>query len=310
MIWYYTAWIKQKAPILSRESNQGDVEEEEEMTTPRWPWHVDMVEFPPLPAEQEKWLNVNMMPFVMDNVDTLPECLRPYWPLVQACTRSLSPEESAKVGYITVHEAEMTPDTSQRRPGLHTEGFNATDGQHPSARRSANQGNCLQEPWWHHWGFGRAIRPGRFEGGIFMASTVSDSCHSWDIAVPGCLVGKLGDIEHLRPVLDRLFPGPAQGRELHPNGCPINSRAAWLDEVESNSKPPVSMRAGELWWMTDRTPHESLPVRKPVVRQYFRLVTSRVDLWYAQHSTKNPLGVQPAARVVHHNKFHPEQAST
>ena len=48
----------------------------------------------------------------------------------------------------------------------------------------------------------------------------------------------------------------------------------------------------------DRTPHESLPLPQSGCRQFFRLVTSEVSLWYADHSTPNPLGVQPDPAVT------------
>ena len=65
----------------------------------------------------------------------------------------------------------------------------------------------------------------------------------------------------------------------------------------------MSLRAGELWWMTDRVPHQSVPLKEGVHRQYFRLVTGEIDVWYAAHSTPNPLGTQPAATVVTYDKF-------
>mmetsp|Transcript_2828 Transcript_2828/g.7161 ORF Transcript_2828/g.7161 Transcript_2828/m.7161 type:complete len:93 (-) Transcript_2828:223-501(-) len=53
------------------------------------------------------------------------------------------------------------------------------------------------------------------------------------------------------------------------------------------------------------TPHESLPLRAGTARQYFRLVTREVLIWYTQHSTPNPLGIHPPedVRLVHFNKF-------
>ena len=65
------------------------------------------------------------------------------------------------------------------------------------------------------------------------------------------------------------------------------------------------MIVGEMVWMTDSTPHESLPLKKGTYRQYFRLVTSQVSVWYADHSTPNPLGITPPHHVtiVHGNKF-------
>lgn len=70
-----------------------------------------------------------------------------------------------------------------------------------------------------------------------------------------------------------------------------------------------TLEAGELIWMTDRTPHESLPIpasAKPNTRrQYFRLVLGPVSAWFADHSTPNPLGIVPPeeVRIVHGDKF-------
>ena len=47
-----------------------------------------------------------------------------------------------------------------------------------------------------------------------------------------------------------------------------------------------------------RTPHESLPLKRKKFRQFFRVVTSRVSLWYRDHSTANPLGVVPDPAIT------------
>ena len=62
---------------------------------------------------------------------------------------------------------------------------------------------------------------------------------------------------------------------------------------------------GEMVWITDCTPHESLPLPAGKSRQYFRLVTSDVSVWYADHSTPNPLGIVPPenVKIVSGNKF-------
>jgi len=47
-------------------------------------------------------------------------------------------------------------------------------------------------------------------------------------------------------------------------------------------------------------------LKKGAFRQFFRLVTSQVSLWYADHSTPNPLGVKPdpaITRIVVGDKF-------
>jgi len=57
--------------------------------------------------------------------------------------------------------------------------------------------------------------------------------------------------------------------------------------------------------MTDLTPHESLPLRQGTARQYFRLVTSDVSVWYEKHSTANPMGITPdwGTEIVPQSKF-------
>ena len=62
--------------------------------------------------------------------------------------------------------------------------------------------------------------------------------------------------------------------------------------------PGNNLQQGEMCWMTDRTPHASMPLKKGTKRSYFRLVTSQVSAWYEEHSTKNPYGVVPPNGVV------------
>ncbi len=63
--------------------------------------------------------------------------------------------------------------------------------------------------------------------------------------------------------------------------------------------------ARELCWLTDRTLHMALPVVKGTHRQFFRLVTKGVNVWYAEHSTPNPLGIVPpeSVRIIEADKF-------
>lgn len=104
-------------------------------------------------------------------------------------------------------------------------------------------------------------------GGIYMASNVSGTCAVWDsyIEEPGLL----GDCEEKREELGK----------------------------------PILLDANQLYWITDGTPHESLPMPTTGCRQFFRLVSSEVDLWYEQHSTPNPLGVAPQGKIITENKF-------
>lgn len=109
-------------------------------------------------------------------------------------------------------------------------------------------------------------------GGLYVASNVSNSTMVWDLQVKPGVIGHLGDLEHLRDML-------GEGRKLDAN---------------------------ELVWLTDVTPHESLPIENGGHRQFFRLITSGVGCWYEQHSTRNPLGTEPdpsLTKIFTHDKF-------
>lgn len=106
-------------------------------------------------------------------------------------------------------------------------------------------------------------------GGIFLASNVGSSCAVWDAYISS--PGVLGDCEDCR---------------------------AGLGE-------PHLLLADTLYWITDGTPHEALPLTCAAERQFFRVVTAEVGIWYSQHSTANPLGVVPpdSVRIFEGNKF-------
>ena len=113
-------------------------------------------------------------------------------------------------------------------------------------------------------------------GGIYLACSLAGTSRAWDCRVARQAVGRLGDVEPLREAL------PGLGQLLQP---------------------------GQIYWLTDRTPHESLPLSQGAHRQFFRVVTSQVSLWYETHSSPNPLGVLPdpaVTRTVRGDKFAPE----
>ena len=73
-------------------------------------------------------------------------------------------------------------------------------------------------------------------------------------------------------------------------GCSVNS-------------VPHKMNKNELYWLTDKTPHENIPAEKSGYRQYFRLVSDEVDVWYSKHSTMNPKGIMPNCIILNEDKF-------
>jgi len=102
--------------------------------------------------------------------------------------------------------------------------------------------------------------------GLYIANSVPNSCVLYDARVE-----------------DTEFGGAVSDEQLGDVACAF-------------------MPHDNIFWLHDRTPHASLPVSN-TPRQFFRLVTSDVSLWFAKHSTSNPLGVQPTARIIHEDKF-------
>ena len=240
-----------------------------------------------------KHLYVNMMPIDMDLVrkgpEELPEGCRQYYEIVMACFDYLKLPAS-HIGYLTIDERPVSsPGSSQRRGGLHTESpgvlpvpispnkASSADTAYDWGRHHRTvRGGTFVPGAEHHWGGGLMMRHEVIDGGIFMVSNVANTTAVWNMHVndpSGNVIGPHGDIERCRGLL-----GP----------------------------PTRLLEAGEMIWMTDKTPHESLPVLNGERRQYFRLVVGEVSAWFEDHSTKNPLGVVPdpkVTRVVTGNKF-------
>eukprot|EP01084_Bolivina_argentea_P095226 171214_1 len=211
-------------------------------------------------------LNINMMPFIMSNTfdeSKLPSYLTRWWFVIQRCLRSGqsmgSYDESQvnKIGFLTIQESLIDANKTQRRPGLHVE----TPGNITGAgdiQRIFVTNSHRQFDRYMNWGAGYYAK--QQTGGIYMLSNVSNSCCFWNCKID-CddVIGHLGNIEHLRQNL--------------------------------SDKCKVMMKRNVIYWMTDRTPHEALSIEGKQYRQFFRLVTKDVSVWYEKHSTKNPHGV-------------------
>eukprot|EP00039_Didymoeca_costata_P022834 m.5312 g.5312 ORF g.5312 m.5312 type:complete len:568 (-) comp3272_c0_seq2:239-1942(-) len=213
------------------------------------------VEFP-----KPTGININMMPIVLGNEDSLPEQVRHYHEMIIACP--VRRHEWGQIGYLTIQESVVTKDgESQRRRGLHTESPGSVELM--SGAEWGPGASALTLAWGRGY-YDHHLALGEYVGGIYMASNVANSTRVWNAQVKDPeVIGELGDLEPLRGTLG--------------------------DGVE--------LKANELLWMTDLTPHESLPLKAGGIRQYFRLVTADVSVWYADHSTKNPMGIKPGAKV-------------
>lgn len=253
-------------------------------------------------------ININMMPISLKTPssypahpaaqDALPKFAHQYAPLLRACLQYISPGE-CDVAYLTIHESVIEKDgESQRRPGLHVD----SPGMRPS--ESSPNGHVVDfgrgpHSHWMFWGAGNAKTSDaeggvyQLHGGIFMASNVSNSTRVWDTQVAdACVVGAHGDCEHLRGCV-----GCCVGLEL-------TTRATTRTTIHVHSDG-ARLHAGDLVWLTDRTLHESLPLPAGTARSYFRLVTSKISVWYSSHSTPSPLGVKPPSnvRIIAGSKF-------
>jgi hypothetical protein len=209
--------------------------------------------------------NVSVLPFIMGDEESLPEDLRPYYDsLIAKCP--VADEEYGKVMYLTISEGLVDESATQRRSGLHVEaagGIQGIEGKFLAGTES-NWGGGVREFY-----YGADKIAGAFdayEGGLYMASNMDDTCELFDalVAKGQGLVDYHGSGDHLR-----LFIGTS-----------------------------TKLKANELAWLTDRTPHQALPQPKKGYRQFFRLVTSNISVWFQQHSTANPKVPIPADVVT------------
>jgi len=257
------------------------------------------VEFP-----EAKDLNVNMIPFVLGKKETLPESLWPYYDMIiMMCP--LQESELGKVLYLTVHEGWVEAGQTQRRGGLHIESprygmevINEGNGDGSDQARSStspsSSSSCstttssitskIRAGEWKgipgRVGWGRGVlKDDEFIGGLYMASTIANTCVVYHALVDKVSTDDEGGCEHLR----HLFP---------PEGADFHERQNRADgRINRNRnyrrKFSRSMEANELVWMTDRTPHEVIPQTEREYRQFFRLVTSSLSIWNKARSTTN-----------------------
>jgi len=209
--------------------------------------------------------NVNMMPFVMGRKYSLPKNLQPYYEsCIQKCC--VQPEEFGKVCYLTVAEGFVKAEETQRRGGIHVEAPGSLFfGDAPAATRFVAGIE-------HRWGCGICYTPDELHGGLYQSSNMSNTCAVWDalIDTTSGAVDTFGGIDNLRPYIGTL----------------------------------TKLGANQLVWLTDKTPHEALPQQRDGYRQFFRLVTSKISLWFEEHSTANPRVPLPDyVKVIKGDKF-------
>ena len=162
-------------------------------------------------------ININMMPFIVGKTFEsckLPDYVEPYWKMIKCCLqpeiwksswhawpRKSHPSDLGKVYFLTIQESFVEPGTSQRRPGLHVDSPGKVVIKNASATDNVEKGKGWAQAFeGHHWGMGCAHIVGRNEwfedqclvvrDGIYMASSVEDSCKVWNCQVAPEAVGE------------------------------------------------------------------------------------------------------------------------
>lgn len=145
------------------------------------------IAFVKFPAPDPEGVCVNMLPFRLDDITTLPPGLKRYWGLIQACP--VEAKRAHSVAYLTVHESVVPAQTTQRKPGLHTEG----------AWEMVDSGKGTMTTW-IAWGGGTRYST-RCTGGVYMASTVGQKCVVFHAQLDKKVIGLHGSAEHMRAFL-------------------------------------------------------------------------------------------------------------
>jgi hypothetical protein len=128
-------------------------------------------------------------------------------------------------------------------------------------------------------GWGQGTYEGGPVDGIYLASSVAGSTRVWPVTVVD----------------------PECGFE---DGCGFADAHGGIEHARARlGGPGYALGAGEVCWITDRTPHEAVPAEKSGMRQFFRLVVGPISVWHSKHNTPNPLGVLPDAPVSDVDKF-------
>lgn len=253
---------------------------------------LDRVRFP-----EPTNINVTMMPFVAScsfAETKLPEYIRPYAAMISAVVQSSfgynninQKRAEGKIYFLTVHEYQTTgPEEDSRRCSrLRTVNLGKTtrnrkrettkaikrsaddDGAFGIASSSsAGAGSCDLIICKHHSNRRRMKNDATcHSGGIYVASSTPNSQRVWDC---------------------KIEADPSTGEETIEKGGDINHLRMFLPVGDA-----LELEGNTLYWMTDRTPHETLPLECGN-HQYFQVVTSQLSAWFTDWYSNNPNGVK------------------
>ena len=236
-------------------------------------------------------IDINMMPFKLsDPKNTLPEYLHHYIPLLNQVPRKRFDDG---IEYLTIHESNVKKGETQRRSGIHIEA--------PVVGiEVAGEVHFLNM----EWGSGAWFSIKR--GGIYMANNVDDTCGVWNVAIDD-MSSIISNDHESRNGLDFLkwHLDKATTRKISDN----NNNPKTIMERYNNAKTKFelpyykTLKKNRLYWINDRTPHHSLPVKEDTQRTFFRVVTGDVGIRWTEDATPNDLVELPSNIIIRKTKF-------
>lgn len=265
--------------------------------------HLGNVEFP----QYQGNIQINMMPIIFGEKASIPQYLHGYIPLIQNCNFN-----SGDTVYLTIHESDVKAGTSQRRGGIHTEGFNASHlkeyEKSCSGGWGGGWGGGSKSSWRDTWGGGNITHNEVIQEEIEIIVGVRKKEKKQKISIDE-IRDQLNEIEDrvkkLKKTLkDGIYMASSDGAcrawDMNVGREEVNHHGQLNKEPEG---PGIKFEPRGLYWLTDRTPHEALPVEVDTKRQFFRLVSPEVSVWFSKHNTPNPLGVLPGCKILDISKF-------
>ncbi len=238
---------------------------------------LEPVEFPSFTGTR-----VLMMPVVLGNLDSIPESLDHYKPMLEKLF-SVQPHDG-EIGYLTIDEKHVAAGSTHRRRGLHMDGFQP-DSMVASGVWGGGSGV---------WGGGRIKdrpdpKPARrvilpdekprtnppsgpssaaafdspYGTGMMLVSSPA-GCNAWRQWFSGT-PGDQGECEHMR------------------DQCLETCR--------------ISLEPGVAYWLDPYCVHESVEQLVDIDRQLLRLSLPSACGWF-EGCTPNPLGILPAGPIL------------
>jgi hypothetical protein len=224
-----------------------------------------------------------MMPFLLEDIDSLPDALAHYRQTVQElvaicppCRLRLSTDKNKYrsidapwnkepppegVAYLTIDEKVVEEGKTQRQRGLHVDGIGA-DGQ-------------LDTGIW-------AIHSYR----NFVASMWQEGAQKWQHSASG--IG--GMITVSNPAGCRAWYKDFEGKIDNNGDC--EALRAKFPESES-----TVFEAGVAYWCGATCVHESLPMQENTQRTFVRLSMPSDAPWHEGY-TRNPKGIKPTGVII------------